>query len=70
MKIQNLKRYQYLTFINLWANSSDDKFIFFLIFPRKQDLTFHANCLQSCFLVKIRKIFQYVMSSAEHFTQS
>ena len=44
--------------------------IFFLIFPIKQDLTFHANCLQwrqfawnvkSCFLGKIRKIFQYVV---------
>ena len=42
----------------------------FLIFPRKQDLTFHANCLQwrqfawnakSCFLGKIRKIFQNVV---------
>ena len=38
--------------------------IFFLFFPNKQDLTFHANCLQwsqfawnikSCFLGKIRK---------------
>ena len=31
---------------------------FFLIFPRKQDLTFHANCLQrqTRFLGKIRKI--------------
>ena len=42
----------------------------FLIFPRKQDLTFHANCLLrrqfawnviSCFLRKIRKIFQNVV---------
>ena len=39
----------------------------FLIFPRKQDLTFHANCLQiacnikSCFLGKISSIW----SSAE-----
>ena len=41
----------------------------FLIFPRKQDMTFHANCLLrrqfawnviSCFLGKIRKIFQSV----------
>ena len=39
--------------------------IFFLIFLRKQDMTFHANCLlwrqfawtvKSCFLGKIRKI--------------
>ena len=42
----------------------------FLTFPRKQDLTFHANCLLrrqfawnaiSCFLGKIRKIFQNVV---------
>ena len=42
----------------------------FLIFPRKQDLTFHANCLlrrqfawnvKSCSLGKIRKIFQNVV---------
>ena len=42
----------------------------FLIFPRKQDLTFHTNCLlrrqfarnvQSCFLRKIRKVFQNVV---------
>ena len=42
----------------------------FLIFPRKQDLTFLANCLLrrqfawnviSCFLRKIRKIFQNVV---------
>ena len=47
----------------------------FLIFPRKQDLTFHANCLpqeticgrqfawnvKSCFLGKIRKMFQNVV---------
>ena len=30
----------------LLANSTDEKFmIFFYMFPRKQDLTFHANCL-------------------------
>ena len=42
----------------------------FLIFLRKQDMTFHANCLLrrqfawnviSCFLRKIRKIFQNVV---------
>ena len=41
----------------------------FLIFPRKQDLTFHANCLlekfawnvKFCFLGKIRKISQNVV---------
>ena len=29
-------------FIILWANSADEKLII-LIFPRKQNLTFHAN---------------------------
>ena len=33
----------------------------FLICLRKQDLTFYANCLQFCFVGKIRKIFQYVI---------
>ena len=32
-------------FYHLWANSADDKLIFFLFFPRKLILTFHANCL-------------------------
>ena len=50
-----------LTFTTLWTNSADDKLIFF---PRKKDLTFHANCLhwrqfawnvKSYFLRKIRK---------------
>ena len=35
------------TFTTLWPNSADKKLvIFFLFFPEKQDLTFHANCLQ------------------------
>ena len=34
-----------LTVTTLWANSADDKFgDIFLIFPRKQDLSFHASC--------------------------
>ena len=34
-----------LSFTVLGANSAANKLlIFFLIFPRKQDLTFHANC--------------------------
>ena len=33
-----------LTFITLWANSADDKLV---MVPRKQDLTFHANCLHN-----------------------
>ena len=36
-----------LIFTTLWANPADDKTDdIFLIFPRKQDLTFHANCLK------------------------
>ena len=59
-----------LTFTTHWFNSADDKLIYFLIFPRKQDLTCLANCLQwrkfawnvkTGFLGKIRKIFQYVV---------
>ena len=50
--------------INWWH------FFFFFTFPRKQDLTFHANCLQrqfawkvkTCFLgEKIKIIFQYIV---------
>ena len=65
------KKIYKLTFTTLWAFSADDKMmLFFLFFPRKQDLTFHANCLRrrqfawnvkSCFLGKIRKIFQNVV---------
>ena len=33
-----------LTFTTLWANSAEDKLmIFYIIFPRKQVLTIHAN---------------------------
>ena len=48
----------------LGRRQSDD---IFLIFPRKQDLTSHANCPHwkqsgiSCLLGKIRKIFQNVI---------
>ena len=35
-----------LTFTTLWPNSADNKLMMFSCFPRKQDLTFHANCLQ------------------------
>ena len=38
----------------------------FLIFPRKQDWTFHANCLYSG---KNKKKY-FNMSAAENFTQS
>ena len=56
---------QNLTFTTPWANSADEKLVISSLFPRKQDLKFHANCLQhanclkTCFLGKIRKkIFQ------------
>ena len=39
-----------LTFTTLWAHSTDDKLIlymiFYLIFPIKYAFTFHADCLQ------------------------
>ena len=42
-----IRKYGSLTFNALWANSVDDKLgIFLFIFPRKQDLTLHANCHQ------------------------
>ena len=35
-----------IDFTTLWANSAHNKLmIFFLFFSRKQDLTFHTNCL-------------------------
>ena len=56
--------------LTLWANAEDNKLvIFFLFFPRKQDLTFHANCLHwkarlmsthnISFSGEIRKKYQY-----------
>ena len=46
--------------------------VIFLIFPRKQDLTFHANSLHEMsnpvFSEKEEKYFK--MSSAENFTQT
>ena len=55
-----------LTFTTLGANSADDTVGIFLIFPRKKNLTFYANCvvlirrqcacnIKTCFLGKIRK---------------
>ena len=50
----------FFTFSTLWANSADDKLnIFIIIFPRKQDLTFHANCLQWRFSGENKKNVQY-----------
>ena len=47
----------------------------FLIFPPKQDLTFHANCLLICMKCHIlfsgkNKKKYFKMSSAENFAQS
>ena len=62
-----------LTITTLWANLKDDKLVIFLIFSRKQNLTFRANCIhwrqcawnvKSCFLEKKKKYFK--MSSAEN----
>ena len=60
-----------LTLNTLWANSADKKLmIYFLIFPRKQNMSFHANCLnlhemsKLLFWKKIRKIFQFILLSA------
>ena len=40
-----LSRAMVLTFTTVSAKSANEKLItFFFIFPRKQDLTFHANC--------------------------
>ena len=51
---------------HILANSADDKLV--IVSPRKQDLTVHTNCLcwetipvKSCFLGKIRKLFQNVV---------
>ena len=58
-----------ITFTSLWANLTDVKLMFFLVFlffPRKQDLTFHANCLYwDLFSGKTRKDN---ITSVENFT--
>ena len=36
-----------LSFTTLWANSADKQINDILIFPIKQDVTFHAKCLHS-----------------------
>ena len=58
---------KHLTFTTLLASSADEKLMtLFLLFPRKQDLIFHANCLigdnlhellNPVFYEKIRKLF-------------
>ena len=61
-----------LTFTTLWVNSKDDKLIiFFLIFPRKQDLTFmqivsigdnlHEMSKPVFWEKKKKKIFKFVV---------
>ena len=45
-------------FTTPWANSADNTvMIFFLSFPRKQDLTCHANCLHRNNLHEIPNLF-------------
>ena len=65
LQLQCINLYHSLGIFSRWQ--IDD---IFLIFSKKQDLTFHANCLRrrqfawniiSCFLWKIRKIFQNVI---------
>ena len=64
-----------LTFTTLWANSADDKWMFFfLTFPRKQSLTFQlyetiSRKCQTLFSKKNKKKY-FKMSSAEILTQS
>ena len=41
------KRVIILTFTTLGAYSAEDKLVIFFTFPKKQDLTFHANCPHS-----------------------
>ena len=67
-KIKRIQRFNLYHSLGIFSRRQND--VIFLIFPRKQDLTFHANCLlrrqfawnvKSCFLGKIRKIFQNVV---------
>ena len=45
-------------FTTLWANLADDIGDIFLSFRKKQDLTFHANCLQlEAICMKCRILF-------------
>ena len=67
----NILHKAFFTLTMLWANSADDKLMmFFLFFPRKEDLTLHANCLprrqfawnvKSYFQGKIIKVFKNVV---------
>ena len=58
----NKTLYTCLTIITIWANSADDKWLYFSYFHKKQISTFHANCplwkqfvqdVKTCFLGKI-----------------
>ena len=65
-----------LTFTSdLRANLADNKLMFFLFFSRKQDLSFHANCLHlieticmQCYDLSSGKNLKNI--STEVFTQS
>ena len=48
----------YLTFKTLWLNLADNKLLIFF-FPRKQDLTFHANCLHEKVCMKCQILFSW-----------
>ena len=68
--------YSTLALSTLWTKSADVKFmVFFLFFPRKHDLTFHANCLLETICMKCQVLFSgeskkyFKMSSAQLFTQ-
>ena len=60
------------TFTSHWATSEDDNLMIFSYFAQKTGFEIYANCLRwrqfarnvkSCFLGKIRKIFQYVLKT-------
>ena len=62
-------------YLPLWANSADKLKIIFLIFSRKQVLTFHTNCPMETICMKCLNRFsgkqinkeKFKMSSAEFF---
>ena len=46
LRCRNVDNQAYLNFTTLWANSADYKWVRFSYFPRKQEFTVHAKCLQ------------------------
>ena len=56
--------------ITLWANSADNKLIFFLIFPEKKASLFHSDCLLGTLCLKCQTYLlekHFKMSSADFF---